>query len=84
MNVALDERSRQRVQREISRGHFREPAAVVARALELLDAQEGWLDQNRQAIHDRIEESFAQIERGEGVSGGEARRMLSSRRDSRA
>jgi Arc/MetJ-type ribon-helix-helix transcriptional regulator len=47
MTVTLDPTSEQRIQREIERGHYREPAEVVAHALALLDDPE---IQRREAV----------------------------------
>ena len=55
MNFALEDRNQQRIQREIDRGHFREPAEVIAHALDLLESQEDWLMRNREAISERLE-----------------------------
>ncbi|HZD50963.1 MAG TPA: hypothetical protein VE178_19625 [Silvibacterium sp.] len=80
MNVSIDEASEQRIRREIELGHFTNPEEVIAHALELLDAQETWLRENQDQIRLKIERSFSQIERGEGVSGEEARRILAARK----
>jgi Arc/MetJ-type ribon-helix-helix transcriptional regulator len=82
MNISVDEASKQRIQREINLGHFNDPEEVIAHALELLDSQEDWLKENRDEIQLKIERSFSQIERGEGISGDEARRMLAARKQS--
>jgi len=76
MNISVDEKNEQRIRREIELGHFRNPEEVIAHALELLDDQETWLLENQDEIRLKIERSFSQIERGEGVSGEEARRTL--------
>lgn len=78
MNISIDETSEQRIRREIELGHFRNPEEVIAHALELLEDQESWLHENQEEIRLKIERSFSQIERGEGVSGEEARRILSA------
>ena len=80
MNISVDEASEQRIRREIELGHFKNPEEVIAHALELLDAQETWLRENRDLIGLKIERSFSQIERGEGVSGEEARRILAAKK----
>jgi antitoxin ParD1/3/4 len=80
MDISVDETSEQRIRREIELGHFRNPQEVIAHALELLDEQEGWLHENRDQIKLKIERSFSQIERGEGVPGEEARRILAARK----
>ena len=83
MNISVDVASGQRIKREIELGHFRNPEEVIAHALELLDAQETWLHENRELIRLRIEHSFSQIERGEGIPGDEARRTLEARKQRR-
>lgn len=80
MNISIDEASEQRIKREIELGHFSDPAEVVARALELLEAQEAWLHDNQELIRFKIERSFAQIEQGEGIPGDEARRILEAKK----
>ena len=80
MNVSVDETSEQRIRREIELGHFKNPEEVIAHALELLDSEETWFSQNRDQIRLKIERSFAQIERGEGVTADEARRILAARK----
>ena len=47
------------------RGHFTTPAEVVASALHLLNSPEDWLQENREAIHERLELSFEQSRNGE-------------------
>jgi Arc/MetJ-type ribon-helix-helix transcriptional regulator len=43
MILTLDPATEQRIQREMERGHYREPAEVIAHALNLLQAEEEWL-----------------------------------------
>jgi Arc/MetJ-type ribon-helix-helix transcriptional regulator len=82
MNISVDEASEQRIRREIELGHFKNPEEVIAHALELLESQETWLRENQESIRLKIERSFAQIERGEGVAKDEARRILATRKQS--
>jgi Arc/MetJ-type ribon-helix-helix transcriptional regulator len=67
MNLTLDPVTEQRIQREIDLGHYRDPAEVIARAISLLEAEENWLLENKDALNQRLEESMAQIERGSNV-----------------
>jgi Arc/MetJ-type ribon-helix-helix transcriptional regulator len=46
MTLTLDAATEQRIQRVIERGHYKTPAEVIARALDLLDAKEEWLLRN--------------------------------------
>ena len=83
MNLTLDPATEQRIQREIDLGHYREPAEVIARAVALLEAEQNWLLQNKDAINQRLEESMAQAARGETCTAEEARRTLADRRAAR-
>ena len=80
MNLALDPNTEQRIQRELDRGHYQDPAEVVARAMGLLEAQEDWLLRNKDAINARIQTSMDQIARGEGIPGDKILDVLAERR----
>jgi len=80
MSLALDPATEQRIQRELARGHYREPAEIINRALDLLEAQEEWFLHKREALNKRLEESMAQIERGEGIPGEGLLEALAERR----
>jgi Arc/MetJ-type ribon-helix-helix transcriptional regulator len=81
MKFALDEATEQRIRRELERGHYREPAEVIARALELLEAEEEWLTSRRLALQARLEQSMGQIDRGEGIPGDRVLEVLAERRE---
>jgi Arc/MetJ-type ribon-helix-helix transcriptional regulator len=80
MSLALDPATEQRIQREIARGAYCEPAELINRALDLLESQENWLARNKDAIHQRLAESMAQAERGELHSPDEVRSLLAQDR----
>lgn len=84
MALTLDPQLEQRIQHEIDLGHYGDPAEVIAHALDLLDEQEAWLQRNKGAISERLEESFAQAERGEVYTAEEAARLLDQRIAERA
>ena len=87
MAITLDDAFEQRIQRQIERGAFREPAELLAYALDLVEAEaapEDWLLRNKEAINADLDRTFAQAERGEGYSGEESRALLAQRRASRA
>ena len=65
MNVALNPASEQVIQRELNTSHFTTPPSVVASALRLLSSHEDWLQENREAISERLELSFEQSRHGE-------------------
>lgn len=83
MSLALDPATEQRIQRELARGPYREPAELVNHALDLLDAEESSLLRNKAALDQRLEESMAQIKRGEGIPGDQLLQYLAEKRQSR-
>jgi Arc/MetJ-type ribon-helix-helix transcriptional regulator len=83
MNLGIDLASEQRIQLELDRGHYSEPAEVVAHALNLLQAEQEWLDASKAALNERLKESMAQIDRGEGIPGHRILQVLEDRRQSR-
>jgi len=84
MPLALDPATEQRIQRELARGPYREPAELINRALDLLESQENWLTRNKEAINQRLEESMAQAARGQTYSPEQARALLRQDRQERA
>jgi len=84
MTITLDPAIEQRIQKQLARGAFAEPAELLAHALDLVEAEEDWLLRNREAIHAGLNESFAQAARGEGYSLEEVEAMVAKRRADRA
>jgi Arc/MetJ-type ribon-helix-helix transcriptional regulator len=80
MTLTLDAATEQRIQQKIELGQFREPAEVIARALDLLDAEESWSDEEKADLNQKLAESMAQVQRGELYTGEEARQILAERR----
>ena len=86
MVITLDPATEQRLQQQLATGRFREPAELLAHALDLVEAEaaeEVWLLRNKQAINADLDKSFAQAARGEGYSPEESRALLAQHRASR-
>jgi len=83
MTLTLDPATEQRLQRELARGVYDDPAELIAHALELVEAEEDWLLRNKEAINADLDESFAAKERGEGYSLEETSAILAERRAAR-
>jgi Arc/MetJ-type ribon-helix-helix transcriptional regulator len=83
MAITLDAATEERIQRQLDRGGFREPAELLAHALDLVEAERDDLDARRAEIISRLERSCAQADRGESYSPEEARAMLAERRAAR-
>jgi len=84
MALTLDPTTEQRIQRALEQGPFHEPAELINQALDLLESREQWLLRNKDAINERLEESLAQIERGEGIPGDQVREKLAQMRAARS
>ena len=80
MNLALDVETEQRIQREIDRGHYREPVEVISHALDLLQAEEDWLLHHREQINLRLAQSISQADEGNTLTPEKARQLLADRR----
>ena len=80
MAITLDPATEQRIQRELDRGHYSSPAEVIAQALDLLEAEQEWLEISKSALNQRLEQSMAQIDRGEGIPGDQLLKVLAERR----
>ena len=80
MTITLDPATERRIQRELDRGHYGSPAEVIAQALDLLQAEEEWLEMTKPALNARLQESIAQIDRGEGIPGDRLQETLAQRR----
>ncbi len=76
MTLTLDPQLGQRIQHEMELGNHRTPADFIAHALDLLE-------EDRRELDHHLEESMAQIQRGEGITGERAREILSERRAAR-
>jgi len=86
MAITLDAATEERIKRQLDRSTFREPAELLAHALDLVEAElsaEDWLLRNRESINADLDRTFAQAERGEGYSPEESRALLVRHRASR-
>jgi antitoxin ParD1/3/4 len=80
VNINLRPEDEDLIQRQLESGVFRSPEEVVHRALESLRAEEAWLQENRAAIHEKIEQGFRQFERGEGLTKEESLSELEAKK----
>ena len=71
------------VNKHLSSGAYASVEEVFRRALEALDAEESWTDEERQAVAAHVEEGFLQAERGELIDGAQARREIRGMKDNR-
>jgi Arc/MetJ-type ribon-helix-helix transcriptional regulator len=69
------------VEKRLASGAFSNPEEVFRRALEALDAEESWTEDERRALDEKIDCALKQVQRGEIYSPDEARRRLSVMRE---
>ena len=81
MTIHLKPETEELIQREIERGACKSPEEYVERAVRLLHEEEELLAQEKDAIAAQIASGLAQLDRGEGVSGDEARARLQKRKE---
>ncbi len=80
MTVTLDDTTEQLLQQQLARGVYATPAELIAHALSLVAAEDDWLYRNREAINADLDESFAQVARGQVYTEEEAEIELGRRR----
>jgi len=76
MTITLNPGDERIIQKRLQSGAFSTVEEIIHRALESLDAEEDWLQANREAIAGKISRGIAQLDRGEGVPGHVARERL--------
>lgn len=69
------------INKRLSSGGYTNAEDVLRRALEALDAEENWTDEERRALSAHLEESYLQAERGELIDGSQARREIQAMKD---
>ena len=84
MAITLDPATEARIQKELARGIYASPDELITHALDRIAADEDWLLRNRDAINERLDQSFAAAERGESYSPQEAQAILAQRRADRS
>lgn len=69
------------INRRLSSGGYTNAEDVLRRALQVLDAEESWTEEERSALAAHIEEGYLQAERGELIDGDQARREIQTMKD---
>jgi antitoxin ParD1/3/4 len=80
MIIELKPEDERLVQKQLESGAFASVECVIHRALESLDADESWLQENKDAIHEQVGIGLAQLDRGEGLSADDSRAQLQARK----
>ena len=69
------------VQKQLATGAFANAEDVIRRALETLDAEESWADEERRALDEKIDRALEQVAAGSIYGPEEARRKLAALRE---
>ena len=69
------------VEKRLSSGEYASPEDVFRRALEILDAEEGWTEEQRTAFDEKIDRALEQVATGKVVGPDEARQRLAALRE---
>lgn len=80
MTIRLTPEDEKLIESRLQSGVFRSVEEVIHDALASQAAETDWLVQNRDSINVKIERGIGQLDRGEGVSGEEARARLQQRK----
>ena len=64
------------IQQRLHSGAFESVEDVLFDALEIQREREAWLQENKEAIHAKIDRALAQLDSGEGIPGDELRERL--------
>ncbi len=84
MTLDLDPATEHLLQQELATGRYPEPSALIAHALGLVKAERADLITRRAEIIAEIEESIAQLDRGEFVTEDQLSARFAARRAARA
>lgn len=66
------------IRQRLHSGAFENVEDVLFDALELQSEREVWLQENKEAIHAKIERGLAQLDQGEGLPGDQLRNRLAA------
>jgi antitoxin ParD1/3/4 len=80
MTLTLDLATEQLLQQELANGRYREPSELIAHALDLVEAEREDTPGHREYLIDRLQQSIAQADRGEGISGEKLRARFQARK----
>jgi len=80
MIIELKPEDEQLIQERLQSGAFASVEDVIHRALKSLEADEFWLKEGKESIHEKISRGIAQLDRGEGISAEESHAEFEKKR----
>ncbi len=79
MNVSLPPDLERQIAERVASGRYASPGDVMREALHLLFRQDEERERGIALLNEHIDEGLTQLDRGEGVPGDEARRLVGER-----
>ncbi len=80
MTITLRPEHEQLIAEAMRTGAYQNPDDVIGRALERLQTEDEWLQDQKGSIEAKIERAFGQFERGEFMSAEESRSDMERRK----
>ena len=80
MTITLRPEHEKAIEQAIQSGAYQNPDEVIARALEVLRAEDEWLYGHKEEIAEKIERAFGHFERGEFLSSTESQADMERRK----
>ena len=80
MPIDLTPENQKLIDDAIKSGAYSTPEQFIGRALEVLSLEDAWSRERRQEIDEKIARGLAQLDRGEGIPGDQARATLQDRK----
>jgi antitoxin ParD1/3/4 len=80
MSIDIAPEHQKLIDAAIRSGAYSNADQVIGRALEVLSAEDEWLQAHSRTIDEKIGRGLAQLDRGEGIPGDQARAVLQERK----
>jgi Arc/MetJ-type ribon-helix-helix transcriptional regulator len=80
MTITLRPEHEQWIAEAMGRGAYQNPDEVVACALEMLQSEDEWLQEQKGRVEEKLERAFAQFESGQFLSAEESRADMEKRK----
>jgi antitoxin ParD1/3/4 len=83
MSITVRPDHEQWIDQAIEAGSYQNPDEVIGRALEVLRSEDQWLEENKEAINEKIDRAFDQFDRGEFFTADGSRIDMEKRKAAR-
>ncbi|MEO6757983.1 MAG: type II toxin-antitoxin system ParD family antitoxin [Saprospiraceae bacterium] len=80
MTITLNPEQERLLAQALQDGAYRNASDVIARALEVLRAEDGWLHERREDVSAKIDRAFEQFDRGEFYTDQQSRADMEQRK----